>query len=145
MISSLLFWARLLFAALFVLITYLTLTPNPDDVATGFDLARLIAGFLFGEPDYGDKVAHFAAYGALGAMAYWAQIFIAGRRWLTPVCLGFYGALLEGAQGIGGVRSLELLDAMANGLGAVTGFIVAAVFSHLLQQLRNKLQRSFRQ
>ncbi len=125
MTASPLFWARALFAVLFAVITFLTVTPNPDDVAAGFDLARAIAGFLLGNPDYGDKVAHFAAYGALGASAFWARLFIGGNKWITPLLLGVYGAVLEGVQGLGAVRSMEALDAIANGLGAIAGFVFA--------------------
>ena len=131
---SLLFWARALFAMLFVLITFLTVTPNPDSVATGFDIARVIAGFLFGDPEYGDKVAHFAGYGALGVSAFWAEVFPGGKRWLTPILLGGYGAMLEGVQGLGGVRTMEMLDAAANGLGAITGFVLALALGLVLQR-----------
>ncbi len=121
------FWARGLFFLVFSLVTYLTLTPNPDDAEKGFAAARYIAALLFGDAQFGDKVAHFAGYGALGATAYWAQFKVFERKVWIPALLAVYGALLEGVQGYGGIRSAEVADAVANGLGALAGF-AGAVF-----------------
>ena len=117
-----LFWARGLFAVLFFIVTFLTLTPNPEDTQSGFALARWVAVIVLGDSGLTDKVAHFMAYGALGVTAYWAQIYLFRRRWVLPVALTLYGAALEGAQGLGGVRSPELADAVANSLGVITAY-----------------------
>ncbi len=133
--GSRVFWARGLFIALFAAVTYLTLTPDPDDAEKGFAAARFVAAFLFGDPQLADKVAHFIAYAALGAAAFWAQITVYARKRWAPVLLAAYGVVLEGVQGLGGVRTPELADAIANGLGAFAGFggamILAVIFSRI--------------
>jgi hypothetical protein len=123
--------ARIIFAALFVLVTYLTVTPNPDDLGAGMALTRWIAELLFGDAGLNDKVAHFLAYAALGASAAIAQIRLAGRGAATIGALVFYGGLLEGVQGLVATRDAELLDALANGLGALAGFSGIAFLLHI--------------
>lgn len=115
-------WARGVFALLFIMVTWLTLTANPDDTKAGLEVTRWIASLLFGDPDRGDKVAHFSAYGVLGASAFWSQWKLLGRKRWTPLYLAAYGALLEGVQGFSGIRSPEVADAVANALGAVAGY-----------------------
>lgn len=44
--SSSHFWPRLLFGALFVVITFLTLTPNPVESEPGFALTRFLSSML---------------------------------------------------------------------------------------------------
>ena len=116
-----LLWARVFFVTLLVFVTVVTLIPNPDDTA-GFAAARFISSLLFGDDKFADKVAHVSAYGALGASAYWAQLIVYGKKRWTPLLLAAYGALLEGVQGIGGVRDPELADGIANAAGALIGF-----------------------
>ena len=118
--------ARALFVFLLVVVTWLTLTPNPDDTESGMAITRWIAERLFGEGAYADKVAHFVAYGALGASAALARLRIAGRAAPAIILLAAYGAVLEGVQGLGGVRDPELADAMANAAGALAGYPAAA-------------------
>ena len=127
-------WARGLFAALFLLVTYLTLTPNPEETESGFALARWVAVAFFGSEALTDKVAHFMGYGALGASAFWAQIQLLNQRWAIPIALAIYGALLEGAQGIGGVRSPELADGFANMAGAIVGYIAALMLTRFFSK-----------
>lgn len=117
--------ARIVFAVLLIAVTYLTVTPNPVDVEGGMDFARWIASMLFGDAGYGDKIGHFLAYGALGAAAALAQLKISGRAALMVVALALYGASLEGVQALGAVRQPELLDALANSLGALISYPVA--------------------
>lgn len=112
---------RALFAVLFVVVTYLTLTPDPGDTSGQMSIARWISGFLFGTVALGDKVAHVLAYAALGAAAMSARIFLFGRMTVTLLSLAAYGVLLEALQGLGGVRSADALDALANASGAVAG------------------------
>ncbi|GJL91877.1 VanZ family protein [Hyphococcus sp.] len=130
------FWPRVIFGLLFVLVTFLTLTPNPDDTKAGFAVTRWIAELVFGNPALADKVAHFAAYGVLGASAVWAELALLSKRRITALALGLYGVLLEGLQGLGGVRTPELADAVANGLGAVAGIGGAIVLARMLRKLR---------
>lgn len=114
--------ARALFAALFVAVTYLTVTTNPDDTKAGFDLFDWIAGALLGAPQYGDKLAHFSAYAALGFMSGVARLRILDRAWPVLAGLGLWGVILEGVQRLGGVRHADALDAAANASGVAGGF-----------------------
>ncbi len=129
-------WPRVLFALLFTLVTYLTLTPNPDDTKASFAVTRWIATTLFGDAKLADKVAHFLAYGALGAMAVWANLKLLSKRLGLALALAAYGVLLEWLQGLGGVRSPELADAVANGLGALSGVTGAVILANLARGLR---------
>lgn len=114
--------ARVLFFFLLVVVTYLTLTPDPSQAKVGFDVADWIAKLLFHDPRLGDKVAHFSAYASLGLVAGAADIRVAGHRILTLAMLAGYGALLEGAQSFEIVRTPDFFDGLANFLGATTGF-----------------------
>lgn len=129
MMGSRLLMARGFFAALFLTVTFLTLTPNPEDTETGFAVARWVAVFVLGDAGLTDKVAHFMAYGALGASAFWAQVNLFDKPWAPPLALAAYGAALEGVQGLGGVRSPELADAIANSLGVVTAYAGAMMLA----------------
>ena len=131
-----LFWPRILFGFLFLLVTFLTLTPNPDDTEAGFAMTRWIAELLFGNPALADKVAHFAAHGVLGAAAAWAHITLLSKRRFTALALGVYGIVLEGLQGLGGVRTPEVADAAANGLGAVAGVGGAILLGRIYRRWR---------
>ncbi len=128
------FFARVVFALLFAVVTWLTVTPNPDDTEAGFKVVRWIASVLFGDPERGDKVAHFAAYGVLGVSAFFANFSVFGKRLWIPLGLAAYGAVLEGVQGLGGVRTPEAVDAIANALGAVAGFGFAYMVIHLFHR-----------
>ena len=125
------FWARAAFAVLALLVGWLTLTPNPEDTQSGFALAQIIADLVFDNPALTDKVAHFLAYAALGTLAFWSQLSLFGRGWAAPLALAAYGALLEGAQGLGGVRAMDPADAAANGLGALAGYAGAYLLARL--------------
>jgi hypothetical protein len=120
-------FARALFAVLFLVVTYLTITPNPDETEMGMALTRWLAALIFGDGAFGDKVAHFIAYAALGASAALAHVKIGGRAVYAVAALVLYGAALEGVQGLMGVRVPEFADALANGLGAAAGFPSAAL------------------
>lgn len=127
---------RGVFAALFIMVTYLTLTPNPDDTKPSIAIARFIAELLFHDERFGDKVAHFMAYAALGGAAAFAGLAIAGRRAYLIGALAIYGALLEFIQGLGGVRAPEIADALANSLGALAAFPAALAVERLALRLR---------
>lgn len=130
-----LFWSRALFVVLCVIVTFLTLTPNPDDVQAGFNITRWLSEMLLGDPQRADKIAHFMAYGALGASACWAQLRVGAQRWGVVAALAIYGAALEGLQGLGGVRMAELSDALANSFGAVAGFAGAVILAFVISRL----------
>ena len=123
--------ARVVFALLFAIVTYLTLTPNPDDTKSGMALTRWLAALMFGQESMGDKVAHFAAYGVLGASAIFARIRFFGATLFTILGLAVYGAALEGLQGLASVRTPELADAVANALGALCSWPPATLLLQL--------------
>ncbi|MHA7871602.1 MAG: hypothetical protein ACX939_04555 [Hyphococcus sp.] len=129
MTGSALLAARAVFALLLVAVTWLTLTTNPDNTEPGFAVMRWIAELVFGDARYEDKFAHFTAYGALGVSAFWARLGPRRARYAPPVALALYGALLEGLQGLGGVRAAEFTDGAANALGAAVGFVAAAMLA----------------
>lgn len=115
---------RLVFIALLAFVTWMTLTPDPDDAAVGFDIARFIAEIVFGDGRLADKVAHFGAYVALGVAA--AVALPGAAQTLVAVAgLSVYGAALEGVQALGGVREPDALDAAANAAGAAFGAALA--------------------
>ncbi len=118
------FW-RGVFALLLVLVTFQTLTPDPDNTEPGIAIARFIAELLFHDPRLGDKVAHFLVYSSLGAVAAFAHLEIADRRWMTIAALAAYGAFLEFLQGLGGVRVPEIADALANSGGVLAAYPAA--------------------
>lgn len=118
---------RLLFVALLLFVTYMTLTPNPDDTEGEMSIARWIAERLFGDEALGDKVAHFLAYAALAVSAALARLTISGRRMPVVVALALWGVALEIIQGLGGVRVADSTDALANALGAFGGASAATL------------------
>ena len=127
---------RGVFALLVCLVTWLTLTPDPDETKTGLAIARLIAQLLFHDAALGDKVAHFLAYAALGASAALGDLRIVGRRAPTVAALAAYGVFLEFMQGVGGVRVSDPADALANASGALTGCAGAFLMDRLMVRMR---------
>ncbi|HNR76083.1 MAG TPA: VanZ family protein [Parvularculaceae bacterium] len=125
-----LFW-RGAFVLLFALVTWLTLTPNPEETKPSLAIARFIAEILFHDERFSDKVAHFLAYAALGGSAVFAGLTLGGRRLFVIAALALYGASLEFLQGVGGVRAAEFGDAVANALGAVFAFPAALALERL--------------
>ncbi|PQA89614.1 VanZ family protein [Hyphococcus luteus] len=128
--------ARALFFLLFALVTFLTLTPDPDNTEPGFVVTRWISSALFGDDALADKVAHFLAYASLGALAFWAEVKVFSQRWGAWAALCLYGVLLEGLQGLGGVRDPEIADAVCNALGAAAGLGGAFLLSRLTGRFR---------
>lgn len=118
---------RAVFALLFIIVTLLTLWPNPDSARTGIVLTRWLASTFLGDPALADKVGHFLGYAALGFAAFFARLTPRNRWYLVPLALAVYGVGLEGLQGLGGIRSPELADAVSNALGAAAGFPGAAL------------------
>ena len=126
--------ARCVFALLFVVVTWLTITPNPENTESSIAIARWIASMLFKDSSLGDKVAHFGAYALLGAAAFYAHFTFPKAFIITPLALGGYGAFLEFMQGLGGVRTPELADAVANGCGAIAGFFGAYLLARTMNR-----------
>ena len=89
-------------------IVWLSLTPSPPE--PGFE--------------YGDKLAHFLAYGLL--MFWFAYLYGATRARIGYALLWVaMGVALEIAQGTTSFRSLELGDMAANALGVLAGAAAA--------------------
>lgn len=128
---------RAVFAALVLLVTFLTLTPNVDPDDGGVALTRMIAQFLFGTAAMADKVAHFLAYGALGFFAGASRLAPVGRSGYATIGLAAYGVGLEALQGLGGVRSPELVDAVANAAGAAAGGAAHLIAAQLFARARS--------
>lgn len=124
-------WWRLAFVAFACLVTWQTLTPDPEDTEGGMAIARWIAEVVFHSAEMGDKVAHFMAYGALGLSAAFGQFRMMGLRPPVIAAIAVYGMALEGLQGLGGVRAPELADAAANAFGVVAAFATAMVLERV--------------
>jgi hypothetical protein len=125
---------RAIFAVLLAFVTVMTLTPDPDDARSGLALARWIAEWLFHDAALTDKVAHFFAYAALGASATFGRLRVYDRRGGVIAALAAYGAALEFAQGIGGVRAAEIADAATNFAGALAAFPLALLAERIAAQ-----------
>jgi VanZ family protein len=127
--------ARAIFMALAVVVAWLSLRPDPVENEAGFELLNWIAAVLFGSEAMGDKVAHFGAYAALGATARPAHLLTGARAPLAILALALYGAVLELGQGVGGIRDPDLLDALANTLGAACGYGLSLGASRLIRRI----------
>ena len=73
-----------------------------------------------------DKLWHAAAYFVVTLL--WRPL-LPRAAWLGLVWLGLigFGALLEVLQGLGGVRSFEWLDMLANGSGVTAAALLLAL------------------
>jgi VanZ family protein len=72
----------------------------------------------------GDKLAHLLVYAML--MTWYAQILARPRQQaLAAAGLVTLGLLLELLQGLGGVRQLDWVDAVANTVGVALGWLAA--------------------
>ena len=131
------FWS-VLFVVLFALITWLTLTPDPNETPNDIAVVQWLAATLLGDPARADKVAHFLGYAALGGSLTLSTFRIAGRRWIGIVALTFYGLFLEQMQGWGGVRQSDLFDALANMLGAVAAYPAALLLEQLIEGFKRR-------
>lgn len=118
-------WARgwrVAFAALLVLVTWLSLASEPDPTGGGFALTRWISRLLFGVEAHHDKVAHFLAYASLGGSAALGGFRMLGSPFTVVTLVIAYGMALEGVQGLIGYRVADFSDALANAAGACSGF-----------------------
>ncbi len=80
--------------------------------------------------DHLDKLLHFIAYGGLGFLCAWALNYSIVASWkrilLASTCIAtIYGIINEIVQMYLPTRSTEILDALANGAGAVVGALLA--------------------
>ena len=77
----------------------------------------------------GDKLGHFAAYGAL---MLWFAVLYPARRLQFAMIFITLGIALEFAQGATGYRTFDVLDMAANALGVLAGWGGARVAGKLL-------------
>ncbi|MEO0399949.1 MAG: VanZ family protein [Pseudomonadota bacterium] len=131
---------RALFCVLFVVVTYLTVTPNPDTAGPGNALTDFLAELLFGSAQNADKIGHFIAYLALGGSAVLARLKVFGARAASLVVIALYGAFLEVVQGWTAVRSPELLDAAANAGGTLASYPLALLFERSVTKIFGKYE-----
>jgi len=124
-------WWRAAFVALALLVTWQTLTPDPDETEGSMVIARLIAELIFHSTQMADKVAHFMAYAALGTTAAMGRLRVVGLRYPVISAIAVYGMALEGMQGLGGVRAPEFADAAANALGVISAFAAVGLAERL--------------
>jgi len=108
--------AVLLFWPAVVLVTWGELTPSPPHLET----------------HVWDKLLHFTAYFGLAGLA---ALSLKSRRTLVYAVLGLiaFGGLLEIAQGMTG-RDADLLDEVANTLGAILGAFAGLIFLRLVDR-----------
>ena len=105
-----------------VFIAVVSLDHDPSGVTGGGGvIAEAVSRILFGTADYGDKVAHFAAYAALSFVT--SLAFGRHREPAAIVLLALlvFGGALELLQAAGGVRTGDWLDLLANTLGIMAG------------------------
>jgi len=84
----------------------------------------------------GDKVGHFIAYFTL--MIWFAQLYRRGLHWVFTVTFIVLGVALEIIQGQVGYRMFQYGDMLANGLGAVFAWMLAAWFGDVLLHLEQR-------
>jgi VanZ family protein len=86
------------------------------------------------DPGRYDKLWHAAGYAVAGAA--FVPLLWRLRAFLAAgLALLAYGGLIEWLQGLGGVRTADPWDALANGLGAAAGLLLG------LGPLRGRLKR----
>jgi VanZ family protein len=79
-----------------------------------------------------DKIVHLAGYALL--MFWWAQI-VTRRRWRLATAVVLFGVLIELLQGLTPDRLPDLLDALANSIGVLIGWLAARLLPNLPQHL----------
>jgi hypothetical protein len=126
---------RVLTGLLGLAILYLSLTPDPEQLESGMDLVSWVSTLVFGTPEHGDKVGHFIAYCALGAAAtlgFWIK-----ARSVVPIYGGLlvYGGVLEIVQDLGGIRTGDAADMLANTLGAGVGVLAGRTLQAILERM----------
>jgi hypothetical protein len=119
--------ARALFVALLVAVTWLSVSPNPDDSGSGFAILRALSSLVFGSDTHADKLGHFSAYAALAVSAGLARLRLKDSFAVVASALIAYGAALEGVQSFLSARDASVLDGLANAAGAALGASVFAL------------------
>ncbi|WOI54821.1 VanZ family protein [Parvularcula sp. LCG005] len=127
------FW-RINAVVILVLVTIVSLTPDPEKIGKVMDWSAWIAALVLGDPMSGDKVSHFMAYGALGFFSTLGFTTAKRQAGLVFLALLGYGLLMEVCQGMfTSTRTSDALDFLANNLGALSGILGALVVRALVQ------------
>ena len=127
---------KLLALTLGAVIVVLSLIPNPPGGAGGGPIGAWLSQLVFGTEAYADKAAHFLAYTALSGTTLLAWGRHRRQAALTLLLLLALGAVLELLQAAGGVRTGDLTDMLANGLGVGAGTAGGAALRLLVRALR---------
>lgn len=125
------FW-RINAVVIAVLVAILSLTPDPNDLGHAASWTEWLARLILGDPTSADKIAHFLAYGALGFFV--TLGWLSTKRTLLWIVVGLigYGAALEVLQAVGGSRTGDIFDLLANTIGAASGVIGAIIAQWLV-------------
>lgn len=103
--------------ALVATIVWLSVTPSPPKV----------------DFEQGDKVGHFASYGAL--MFWFSQLYLERRtRILYAASFVAMGIGLEFVQGALGYRTYDVFDMYANTVGVLLGWAAALILPRVLPE-----------
>jgi len=94
---------------LVVFLVYVCLTPDPPDTPS-------VA--------FGDKIAHFSSYALL--FLWFAQIYQRPFQTKVAIYLVLLGIGIEVAQGFTAYRVFEYADMLANSVGVIIGWVIAA-------------------
>lgn len=124
--------AQLCTAVLIVLITLLSLLPE-SDLPEGPGISRWLASLILGDPERADKVRHFLAYSGTAFVAVLGLARSAGSAVVVALTLLAYSGALEILQAMGGVRTGDWLDLLANASGCATGTLAAGASVLLLR------------
>jgi len=100
------FW-RIIGFILISVVVWLSLTPKLPQVGSLFSY---------------DKLGHFLAYAIL--MSWFAQLHLPSKHLRLALYLIFLGIFLEYLQSLSAVRTPDLIDAIANSLGVLMGWVL---------------------
>jgi len=77
---------------------------------------------------HADKLVHLMGYAVL--MLWWAQLVIQ-QRWKLALAVVLFGTAIEGLQGLTPDRMPDPLDALANTLGVLLGWLAARLLPNM--------------
>lgn len=126
--------SRVLAVTLAVLVFVLSVTPDTEDLEGATDIFAKVMDWLFGQPDMGDKLAHLCAYGALATAAVMGFVRTTRSFFVAFVLILVFGAALEVIQGLGGVRTTDSFDLIANLGGVAGGMALGGAFVYLVHK-----------
>ena len=84
---------------------------------------------------HADKIVHLAGYAVL--TFWWAQL-ITRQRWKLAIAVVLFGMAIELLQGLTPDRMPDPLDALANSIGVLLGWLAARLLPNLPQRLTSR-------